>query len=135
MPYEISTEVSFSGAHYIAGYQGDCARMHGHNWRVRAAVRVERVKRAGKGEGAGGGGPAGVTYDFRKLRALLGDIAALVDHSVLNELPYFKDQNPTAEAIAEWFYGEIGKRLAGEAAVARVEVWESALNCAVFSRE
>lgn len=130
MPYEISTEVTFSGAHFIAGYAGDCARMHGHNWRVRAAVRAERLM-----GGAGGGGPVGLTYDFRKLRALLGEIAALVDHSILNDLPYFKDRNPTAEAISEWFYGEIEKRLGGEAALARVEVWESALNCAVYSKE
>ena len=127
MPYEISTEVSFSGAHFIAGYQGDCARMHGHNWRVRAAVTAAQVKT--------GGGPVGLTYDFRKLRALLGDIAGLVDHSILNDLPCFKDRNPTAEAIAEWFHGEIEKRLAGEAAVVRVEVWESPLNCAVYFKE
>jgi 6-pyruvoyltetrahydropterin/6-carboxytetrahydropterin synthase len=137
MPYEISTEVTFSGAHFIAGYPGDCARMHGHNWRVRAAVKAERAKAGsgGGGAGAGGSGPAGLTYDFRKLRALLGDIAALVDHSVLNDLPYFKDRNPTAEAIAEWFYGEIEKRIGSEAAVARVEVWESGQNCAVFTRD
>lgn len=134
MPYEISTEVTFSGAHFIAGYPGDCARMHGHNWRVRAAVRVERAA-SGAGSVGAGSGPAGLTYDFRKLRALLGDVARLVDHSVLNDLPYFKDRNPTAEAIAEWFYGEVERRLGGEAALARVEVWESAQNCAVYSRE
>jgi len=129
MPFEISTEVTFSAAHYIAGYKGDCARMHGHNWRVRASLRA-----AGFGDRSGG--PAGVTYDFRALRALMSDVAALVDHSVLNELPDFKARNPTAEAIAEWFFGELEKRLTDPAVkVARVEVWESAQNCAAYFRE
>jgi 6-pyruvoyltetrahydropterin/6-carboxytetrahydropterin synthase len=127
MPYEISTEVSFSAAHFIAGYVGDCSNMHGHNWKVRAAIRALPLE--------GKGGPAGLTYDFRKLKALMEDIIRALDHSVLNELPYFKHKNPTAEAIAEWFYGEMVKRLAGEAQVGKVEVWESPQNCATYSKE
>jgi 6-pyruvoyltetrahydropterin/6-carboxytetrahydropterin synthase len=134
MPYEISTEVSFSAAHYIAGYEGDCARMHGHNWRVRATLRADGGR--GGAPRAGEQGPAGLTYDFRKLHALMADVARLVDHTVLNDLSLFKHKNPTAEAIAEWFYGEIAKRIEGEPArIARVEVWESPFNCAAYFKE
>jgi 6-pyruvoyltetrahydropterin/6-carboxytetrahydropterin synthase len=129
MPFEISTEVSFSAAHYIAGYCGDCARMHGHNWRVRAALRAAGLD--GRGEG-----PVGVTYDFRKLKALMSEVAGLLDHSVLNEHPCFQARNPTAEAIAEWFFGELERRLTEPSVrVTRVEVWESAHNCAAYSKE
>jgi 6-pyruvoyltetrahydropterin/6-carboxytetrahydropterin synthase len=129
MPFEVSTEVTFSAAHYIAGYQGDCARMHGHNWRVRASLTAS-------GLGDRRGGPVGVTYDFRALKALMGEVAGLLDHSVLNDLPHFKAKNPTAEAIAEWFFSELEKRLADPAVkVARVEVWESAHNCAAYFKE
>jgi 6-pyruvoyltetrahydropterin/6-carboxytetrahydropterin synthase len=129
MPFEISTEVTFSAAHFIAGYPGDCAKMHGHNWRVRATLVAPSL-------GGAEQGPAGVTYDFRKLRAVLGEVANLVDHSVLNQLPYFKARNPTAEAIAEWFFGEVEERLAGETAkVVRIEVWESPQNCAAYFKE
>ncbi|HVP57824.1 MAG TPA: 6-carboxytetrahydropterin synthase [bacterium] len=125
MPYEVSTEVSFSAAHFIAGYQGDCAKMHGHNWRVRATLHSGSPERL-----------PGLTYDFRKLRALLEEVAAIVDHTVLNELPFFKVKNPTAEAIAEWFYGEVAGRLDDpNVSVARVEVWESPLNCATYFKE
>jgi len=127
MPYEISTEVAFSAAHFIAGYQGDCSKMHGHNWKVRAAVKA--LPQQGKGA------PAGLTYDFRKLKAVMEDIVRALDHSILNDLPYFKQKNPTAEAIAEWFYGEMVKRLAGEAQVGKVEVWESPQNCATYFKE
>ena len=124
MPYEISTETSFSAAHYIAGYDGDCARLHGHNWRVRVAIRTAENK------------PMGFTYDFRRLRALISEIAKQVDHSVLNELPQFDGKNPTAETIAEWFYREISERIKDASiAVTRVEVWESPLNCAIYFKD
>jgi 6-pyruvoyltetrahydropterin/6-carboxytetrahydropterin synthase len=124
MSYEISTEVGFSAAHYIAGYEGDCARLHGHNWRVRCALRAPANK------------PTGLTYDFRKLKALMTEVIALVDHSVLNDLPYFKGKNPTAETIAEWVYHEISGRIKDEdVGLARVEVWESLHNCATYREE
>jgi len=125
MPYEVSTEISFSAAHFIAGYEGNCAKMHGHNWKVRVTLRS--------------GGPdrlPGLTYDFRKLKDLLGEVAAILDHTVLNELPFFKVKNPTAEAIAEWFYWEVAGRLEDcNVSVARVDVWESPVNCATYFKE
>jgi 6-pyruvoyltetrahydropterin/6-carboxytetrahydropterin synthase len=124
MPYEISTEAGFSAAHFISGYPGDCARLHGHNWRVRVTVRTTEAK------------PTGLTYDFRVLRALTAEVTGLLDHSVLNERPYFEDTNPTAEAIAEWIFNEISKRLDDPSvSIGRVEVWESPLNCAAYLKE
>ena len=72
-------------------------------------------------------------------KALLGEVAAMLDHTVLNELPFFKVKNPTAEAIAEWFYWEVAGRLEDHedhnVSVARVEVWESPVNCATYFKE
>jgi 6-pyruvoyltetrahydropterin/6-carboxytetrahydropterin synthase len=121
MPYEISTEDTFSAAHYLAGYPGDCSHLHGHNWRVRVAIRAEKS------------GSTGLTYDFRKLRAVVAEVIRPLDHSLLNELPFFEKQNPTAEVIAEWCYHRISERIDDPAiSVSRVEVWESAVNCATF---
>jgi 6-pyruvoyltetrahydropterin/6-carboxytetrahydropterin synthase len=124
MPYEISTEVGFSAAHFIDGYQGDCARLHGHNWRVRVTVQTTERK------------PTGLTYDFRKLKALTADVVGLLDHTVLNELPYFEGTNPTAEAIAAWVFHGISERVDDPCVtISRVEVWESPLNCAAYLKE
>ena len=124
MPYEISTGMSFSAAHYIEGYEGDCARLHGHTWNVRVAVRADKE------------GSTGLTYDFRKLGALVGEVIGLVDHSLLNDLPFFKGKNPTAETIAEWVYHEISRRIEDRGVtVTRVEVWESPVNCATYLEE
>jgi 6-pyruvoyltetrahydropterin/6-carboxytetrahydropterin synthase len=124
MPYEITTEVPFSSAHFIEGYPGDCANMHGHNWTVKATLRSEERREGG------------LTYDFRKLKALLAEVIVPLDHAVLNDIPHFKKNNPTAEVIAEWIYRELVARIeAPDVTVSRVEVWENPLNCAVFFEE
>ena len=124
MPYEISTEVPFSSAHFIEGYEGDCANLHGHNWTVRATL-VTSVRKKG-----------GLTYDFRALRRLLEKIVEPLDHVVLNDIPYSKENNPTAEVIAEYIYEMLSGQIAEtEVSVGKVEVWENPLNCAVFYGE
>jgi 6-pyruvoyltetrahydropterin/6-carboxytetrahydropterin synthase len=124
MPFEVSTEAGFSAAHFIRGYPGNCSNLHGHNWKVRITVRASSSQ------------AMGLTYDFRRLRELAGEVVSGLDHSVLNDLPQFEGGNPTAETIAEWIYGELEGRLAGEPVrLARVEVWESERNCAAFFRE
>jgi len=124
VPFEISTEETFSAAHLIPGYQGDCSRLHGHNWRVRATVRADRSS------------TTGLVFDFRKLRTLLGEVLSKVDHTMLNDLAPFKDVNPTAETIAEWCHGELARRIEEPGvSVSRVEVWESDRSCAAFTKE
>jgi 6-pyruvoyltetrahydropterin/6-carboxytetrahydropterin synthase len=98
--------------------------LHGHNWRVRVAIRAEPSK------------ATALTFDFRRLRALIDDVLKPLDHSVLNDLPFMKDKNPTAEAIAEWCYHEITGRIDDDTvSVSRVEVWESPHNCASYLKE
>jgi 6-pyruvoyltetrahydropterin/6-carboxytetrahydropterin synthase len=124
MPYEISTEATFSSAHFIEGYPGDCANLHGHNWTVRATL-VSTARDKG-----------GLTYDFRRLRAMLEEVVSPLDHTVLNDIPYFKEHNPTAEVIAEWIYGQVSARIEdSRVSVGRVEVWENSHNCAVYFEE
>jgi 6-pyruvoyltetrahydropterin/6-carboxytetrahydropterin synthase len=124
VPYEISTEETFSAAHLISGYEGECSNLHGHNWKVRVTVR------------AGKSSATGLTLDFRKLRAILKEVLVTLDHTMLNDLPAFKGVNPTAETIAEWCYGELARRIHGPGlTVSRVEVWESDRSCAAFTKE
>jgi 6-pyruvoyltetrahydropterin/6-carboxytetrahydropterin synthase len=124
MPYEISTEGNFSAAHFLKDYEGNCARLHGHNWKVRVTVRAVESK------------PSGLTYDFRTLKAVIADVIRPLDHCVLNDLSFFEDRNPTAETIAKWCYHEMCSRIEdGTFVVARVEVWESPGNCATYLKE
>jgi 6-pyruvoyltetrahydropterin/6-carboxytetrahydropterin synthase len=124
MPYEISTEGTFSAAHFLEDYEGDCSRLHGHNWKVRVAIRAEESK------------PSGLTYDFRNLKALINEVIKPLDHCVLNDLPFLQGKNPTAETLAEWCFREISSRIKdGAFTVVRIEVWESSQNCATYLKE
>lgn len=97
--FEVYVEGHFSAAHALVDYPGDCARLHGHNWIVRVFVKCAAVNGTGIG------------IDFRKVRQALDTTLADFDHTLLNDLPLFKDRNATAENIARLLYGELGRML------------------------
>jgi len=49
--------------------------------------------------------------DFSELKGILKEITDLLDHTCLNELPFFSETNPTAENIARFLFYEAKKRL------------------------
>jgi hypothetical protein len=40
--------MNFSAAHALKGYQGDCARIHGHNWIIEVFVKCHELDEIGK---------------------------------------------------------------------------------------
>ncbi|MFO7582720.1 6-pyruvoyl trahydropterin synthase family protein, partial [Guyparkeria sp.] len=45
--YTLTTEVEFAAAHRLHGYDGNCARLHGHNWRVVVEVTGTQLDSVG----------------------------------------------------------------------------------------
>ena len=86
--YEIEVRQAFEAAHFIDGYNGKCARLHGHNWEVVAVVRGEKLD------------ALGMLIDFKILKAQLKKVLDEFDHRFLNELEIFSEENPTAENLA-----------------------------------
>jgi 6-pyruvoyltetrahydropterin/6-carboxytetrahydropterin synthase len=112
----LSTEATFSAAHTLPGVDM-CARMHGHNWRVRVTVCIDAAQLDGHGMGV----------DFRVLEQMTRDAVADFEHRYLNELEAFTERAPTAEAIARVVAERVGTRLGGHPSGARVlevELWE-----------
>ncbi|MBD3878820.1 MAG: 6-carboxytetrahydropterin synthase QueD [Quinella sp. 1Q5] len=120
--YEIEVKAAFEAAHYIDGYAGKCARLHGHNWEVVAVVHGEKLDRLG------------MLIDFKVLKAELKKVLEEFDHRFLNELDSFAKENPTAENLAR----EIYKRLASSeifsdsAKLYAVRVHESPSSCVTY---
>lgn len=113
----LSAETSFSAAHTLPGVE-KCDRMHGHDWRVRLTVQVER--RAV--------GPSDLAVDFRVIERVASDAVADLDHRYLNDLPDFRGRGATAERVAELVSGRAAAQLADLAPHARlveVAVWET----------
>ena len=119
--YEIRVRMSFSAAHNLKGYRGKCERLHGHNWTVEAAVSAERLNRQG------------LAMDFTILKKALKDILERLDHSNLNEHPYFKKANPSSENIAKFIYDRLKAKLTAHGLqLTAVTVWESENCCATY---
>jgi 6-pyruvoyltetrahydropterin/6-carboxytetrahydropterin synthase len=112
--FEVYVKTHFSAAHALKGYQGDCARLHGHNWIIEAFVRCKDLD------------DIGIGIDFRDIKKGVKDVLEGLDHFNLNELPAFKDENPTSENIAKFIYKELSKKLNSEVAtVSKVKVSET----------
>ena len=112
--FEIDIEGSFSSAHSLKGYQGNCSFVHGHNWTVIAYVQAEQLD------------AVGIALDFRKLKTELNDILLAFDHKNLNELPEFHSVNPTSELLAKIIFERLSEKINdGGVRVSKVRVKES----------
>jgi len=111
--FEITVETDFAAAHQLRGYQGKCENLHGHNWKVAVTVRGEKLN------------DLGMLVDFKNLKRHTADLMAELDHKFLNELPLFRNANPTTENIARHLFEQLQARMPEGLEVARVSVWES----------
>ncbi len=112
--FKVKVETVFSTSHYLSGYNGKCANLHGHNWRVSVEIEGAKLDKLG------------MLVDFKELKSALEEIAEELDHSVINNHPYFKGKeiNPTAENIAYFFYKKLKSRFHPNK-VSKIEVYET----------
>jgi len=111
--YELQVAGAFAAAHRLRGYQGECERLHGHNWRVEAVFGGESLN------------DLGMLLDFREARRLLEEVLKQFDHCDLNQKPPFHEQNPTTENLARLVHAELSRRTPIGVRVESVTVWES----------
>jgi 6-pyruvoyltetrahydropterin/6-carboxytetrahydropterin synthase len=115
--YVLTVEDTFASAHQLAGYRGKCENLHGHNWRVVLSVKGDTLN------------TTGLLIDFTELKAMLKSVTSELDHRNLNDLPFFKKENPSSENIARHIAGSIAARLSGAGAngitIESITVWES----------
>jgi len=122
--YEIKIESSFSGAHRLRGYDGQCENLHGHNWKVEVFVSSSELRENG------------MVLDFRRLKEATQAVLETLDHRYLNEIPYFIDVNPSSENIAKYIFDRMRNRLGEKGVrVTKVTAWESAEACASYYEE
>lgn len=116
--YEVTVLADFSAAHSLRGYAGKCEKLHGHNWKVEVSLSKKNLDKLG------------MVMDFKVLKKVLNEILKTVDHSYINDVPYFKKVNPTSENIAEFIYRNLRNALVP---VGKVKVWETDSSSASYS--
>lgn len=100
--YEVSIETVFSAAHLLRDYGGKCEELHGHNWKIQITVSSPRPD------------DKGLVIDFKKLRDITDRFIERFDHVNLNELPEFKNENPTTENIARVIFEGLEEAINGQ---------------------
>jgi len=121
MTFEITTTRHFAAAHQLRLYDGSLEPLHGHNWRVKvtaAAARLDAI---------------GVVMDFHELERLVDAVLAPLHNRHLNDVPPFESElNPSAENVALHVGRAVAAKLPNGVGLARVEVWETDDNSAVY---
>ncbi len=136
--YYLKTENHFDAAHFLKGYEGKCSNIHGHRWRVVAAVKSESLCDEGQ--------TRGMVVDFGDLKQDLKRVCREFDHCLIYEagslkkmtLAAFAEEGfkvvevpfrPTAEHFSRFFFERL--RDLGYL-VHQVQVYETPNNCAVY---
>ena len=139
--YYLKTRESFDSAHFLAGYAGKCANIHGHRWTMEVEIEGEELTLTGV--------KRDMLMDFGDLKKIVRALADSYDHKLIYEAGTLKPATvaalqedgfqmvalpfrPTAENLAKHFYGllqECGLDLHA------VTVYETPENCAIYKEE
>uniref|UniRef100_A0A7C3YYR7 6-carboxy-5,6,7,8-tetrahydropterin synthase n=1 Tax=Desulfobacca acetoxidans TaxID=60893 RepID=A0A7C3YYR7_9BACT len=119
--YELKIVTDFAAAHRLSNFYGKCESLHGHNWKVEVRLTGDRLD------------DAGLVKDFGVIKNKVREVLAELDHQYLNDLPAFRQQNPSSENLARYLFERLGAVLDDEVVqVSRVSVWESDTSCASY---
>ncbi|PMP66151.1 MAG: 6-carboxytetrahydropterin synthase QueD [Thermodesulfobacterium geofontis] len=97
--FKLKVQDFFSSAHYLKDYHGPCENLHGHNWKVELVVEGSELN------------STDILIDFSILKKILKETLAELDHKLLNEIPYFKNTNPSSERLAEYIFKKVKEKL------------------------
>ncbi len=112
--FRVTITKSFSAAHVLMEIGGKCEELHGHNFRVDVTVSSRKLNKED------------ILIDFRVLKGWTAEILEDLDHKYLNDLPQFKEVNPTSEIVAKHIFDRLsGKVRPLKIKVEEVTVWES----------
>jgi 6-pyruvoyltetrahydropterin/6-carboxytetrahydropterin synthase len=111
--YILSVEKMISSAHQLYKYDGPCAKIHGHNWKIKVIVESESLQESG------------IALDFGNLGQLLLQIVEPFDHQLINTIPPFDKVNPTAENIVKYIYDRMKAILPNHVSLKKVSIWET----------
>ncbi len=139
--YRLKTSAAFDSAHFLAGYDGKCANIHGHCWKIEAEFSGEELQSEGQ--------ERGMLMDFSCIKKAVRALADSFDHTLIFEegslrpetVKALESENfsltpvpyrPTAENFAKAFFDKLA---ADGLPVSVVRVYETQDNCAEYEVE
>lgn len=124
--YTIRTEDSFAAAHFLKNYHGKCENLHGHNYKVRVYIKSDHL------------GNGGMVIDFAIVKTALKKVLGELDHTNINDFPFFTIHEPSAENIAKYVFDKMNEELSlgieegVYPKLSKVDVFETEKNLAIY---
>jgi len=129
--YTLTCESSFDAAHFLTNYNGKCANIHGHRWRVVLSITGDTSN--------------GMVVDFNIIKKDLKELCDYFDHSFIVEANSLKPElfnmlneqfllrvvnfRTTAENFSKYIFDKMSEKYN----VSEVLVYETPNNCARYS--
>lgn len=122
--FELKVTNHFAAAHQLEMVAKKCENLHGHNWKIEVRIAGDQLNNAG------------VVMDFGEIKQHVSAIMKTLDHKFLNDLEYFKNDNPSSENIAQYIADTLQETITEPGIrVASVTAWESDDACATYFPE
>ena len=114
--FTLRVKDKFCAAHQLVGYPGDCAKLHGHTWKVEVVIAGPHLDELE------------MLIDFRDVKGAMKEVIDPLDHSYLNNV--LGMELPTAEYLARHIFYELNETLGDfglseDVVLKEVTVWES----------
>ena len=140
--FKLKSEIQFDMAHYLSGYKGKCANIHGHRYRLIATLKANELREDKQ--------MRGMVEDFGEFKRGLKFIADMFDHkliiedneegkeifSKLKEISNFEivllPFRTTAEEMARYIYNKLKEM---DFPIYEVELFETPTNSVIYSEE
>jgi 6-pyruvoyltetrahydropterin/6-carboxytetrahydropterin synthase len=120
--FTIRVETHFTASHQLTLPDGSKEPLHQHNWAVITNISNDKVDRMG------------VVMDFCQVKAMVGEITAEFDNSQLDNIDYFRRNNPSAENVARYIFDKLEPKLPGAVQLRSIRVVEEPGCSAKFSK-
>jgi 6-pyruvoyltetrahydropterin/6-carboxytetrahydropterin synthase len=116
MDMSLSVDFHFCAAHLLPHYQGQCSRLHGHNYILQVTL-------------AGRPSPKdGMIRDFDEVKKTVSEkVISKVDHYYLNDIV----ENPTAENLCLWMWDQLEPMIPG---IREIKLWETPEYCVTYKK-
>lgn len=101
----IAKEFTFDAAHKLLNYDGLCANLHGHTYKLQVVLSGSNLKN-------------GLVFDFVVLKKIVSEkVISKLDHKFINEII----KQSTAENISIWIWNQLEKSLP----LYEIRLWET----------
>lgn len=108
----IAKEFTFDAAHRLLNYDGPCANLHGHTYKLQIILSGPVQKN-------------GMVINFVDLKKIVtGRVISKLDHKFINKII----KQSTAENITIWIWGQLDKHLP----LYEIRLWETPTSFVVY---